>query len=805
MLAAFFSRTSDGNAYLRTARSLTRGAICVALLYLLCSGYAAAQGSGQDITGRPADIDVATETPTGSTFAGYTVQQSIEFGGRIQDRTGNGGMYNTLVNLQSGPRLLDQSLIIRPMANTKGSFFDSLYLQSFGWGGDPSNAARLRVSKHALYDFRASFRRDQNYFDYDLLANPLNPTSTNPTLPTIFIDNSPHLYNLRRRMYDFSLVLLPQRTFSFRIDYSRNRNEGPSFSTLHIGTEALLDQAWSTTNDILRLGMSWRATQRTTLSFTESLQWMKNDTDYTLAPAILVPSSAGYDVNYGISWLGGSPCATPIIGGLANPACNGYLSYNRAQRFRNFLPTEQVNLTSKELRRVDLNARFMYSTADTNTPRIENFDGLESRTGVRNYNFNGTAAHATWVSDEADAGLTVRIMPHLRFVDTFRFYAYRIPGELYLFENNFFNLGTTGPNILQPIAAAGQVPFHNASSPADSLNDFYHRFVQQRTKSNEAQLQLDISRFFGVRAGFLYKNIFDSHDWVSTAIADMYLPDATGASTTTCLGLGGTVSATTGICTFSGEFDSEVERFPSINQYWAIAGLWFRSGEKFRVDAEGRYMSADDFLTRIDPRKEQQYRANASYTPRGWLTVAANVNIREQRNRTQDFGYNAHYRNFGFNVIAAQSKRIAVDAAYNYSNASQNNNACYTGSIVAPGSVACVNDPALLETLAFYWNKTHYGSANLMVRPVSRVSAVLGYSIIDTDGNTLILNARQPLGSLSFRYHEPLASLAVGVTKQVELRAGWNYYQYNENSFAGPTLPRYFHANLVTLSARYAL
>ncbi len=91
-----------------------------------------------------------------------------------------------------------------------------------------------------------------------------------------------------------------------------------------------------------------------------------------------------------------------------------------------------------------------------------------------------------------------------------------------------------------------------------------------------------------------------------------------------------------------------------------------------------------------------------------------------------------------------------------------------------------------------------------MVKPVSRISAVLGYSIIDTNGNTLILNSRQPLGTLSYRYHEPFASLAVGVTKQVELRAGWNYYQYNENSFVGPTLPRYFHANLVNLSLRYA-
>jgi hypothetical protein len=186
------------------------------------------------------------------------------------------------------------------------------------------------------------------------------------------------------------------------------------------------------------------------------------------------------------------------------------------------------------------------------------------------------------------------------------------------------------------------------------------------------------------------------------------------------------------------------------------------------------------------------------------VTIAANVNLREQRNRTQDFGYNAHVRNFGINAIAAQGKKVAVDVAYNYTNAGQNANVCYVGAVTAPGSIPCINDTALLETLGFYWNKINYGTANILFKPVPRLSLLVGYNIIDSDGNTLILNPRQPLGSLSSRYQQPVASVAVGVTKQIELRAGWNYYQYNENSFTGPTIPRYFHANLVNLSMRYA-
>ena len=56
--------------------------------------------------------------------------------------------------------------------------FDDLTLSSSGWGGDPENITRARVSKYHVYDFTGLFRRDQNYFDYDLLANPLNPPSS---------------------------------------------------------------------------------------------------------------------------------------------------------------------------------------------------------------------------------------------------------------------------------------------------------------------------------------------------------------------------------------------------------------------------------------------------------------------------------------------------------------------------------------------------------------------------------------------------------------------------------------------------
>jgi hypothetical protein len=153
-----------------------------------------AQGPGQTITGLPVSVNAPEPGAAEGRQSGeYRYQQSVEVGGRIADRFGNLGMYDTLVNLQSGPRILDQSLSVQSL--THGGLFDSLTESTFGWGGDANNAARLRIVKYRWYNFSASFRRDQNYFDYNLFANPLNPTDVSPV---VLVNRSPHAYSSGR-------------------------------------------------------------------------------------------------------------------------------------------------------------------------------------------------------------------------------------------------------------------------------------------------------------------------------------------------------------------------------------------------------------------------------------------------------------------------------------------------------------------------------------------------------------------------------------------------------------------------------
>jgi len=211
---------------------------------------------------------------------GYEIHQSIEAGYRFQDQTGSDAMYGTLVDLHQGPRVLEQTLSMRAEEN-QGVLFDNLWISSFGWGGDPENVLRARVDKNKWYRLQGNFRRNQNFFDYDLLANPLNPASSVPNVPVL---ESPHAFYTRRRMSDVDLVLLPQSWLSFRLGFSRVNMTGNAYSSVHEGTDALLGEPWNTTSDAYRLGADWRLAPRTVVSYDQFFTYYKGDTSSQLAP-----------------------------------------------------------------------------------------------------------------------------------------------------------------------------------------------------------------------------------------------------------------------------------------------------------------------------------------------------------------------------------------------------------------------------------------------------------------------------------------------------------------------------------------
>jgi hypothetical protein len=709
--------------------------------------------------------------PEGVSRGGYLTQSSIELGYRFSSVTGSGDMYNTLVNLQSGPRFLDETLSMQSQDH-QGLLFDNLYLSSFGWGGDPNNALRLRVDKNKWYKFQGSFRRDQSFSDYDLLANPLNPPTSTPSIPAL---NSPHEFETTRRMSDVDLTLLPQSRLSFRLGYSHNNMTGPSFSSVHEGTEGFLLQPWNTTMNSYRMGVDLKIAPRTVLSYDQLFDYYRGDTDSSLASfaTALLPGGRPVELGLSIDTVNKVPCAvtppaTSLVdstGTLTNVTCNAYFSYLRNQRIRTSTPTERLSLRSNYFQRLDVVASFSYSNAEMNTPLAESFDGLLTRTATRAFTDTGSA-DARRISNVLDVEATLHLTKHLRLVEKFYFWAYRIP------ENaNFTEVDSDCPTTVPPTPCTLLTPL-SATTPT-TTDTLTQSSFNQTWKKNQTELAWDISKKIGARIGYRYGDrVFDHFN--------DFLP---------------------------GDEDHIV-----VHEHTALLGLWARPSHVLRLNFDLENINYDNVIVRISPRKESRYRFQTGYTPRPWAVLGGSINILQDANEASLTNYVGHNRNYGFTASLAPSERFGVDLAYNYNNVIQNALICFNDTppvgVNLPfvtGAASCVvNDPANpLLANSFYTNQTNFGMGTVRFKPVKRVTANLGLSITSVDGRIPQFNILQPLGSSQYMYYQPVANLSVGLGQKMAWNTGWNYYQYNEGSFVGPTSPRYFHANALTESLRY--
>ena len=287
----------------------------------------------------------------------YNVKESVEAGYRQDWLTGNTNTYQTFEGLNTGIRLLSYDLSMKSV-NHKGILFDSLTFSNFGYGGDPVNVSRLRMQKDRVYEFSVVFRRDKDFWDYYLMANPLipsplttaSPLSSNPaSFPAFAVNSSPHSLYLVRRMQDYDLTLFPQSRLRFRLGYSRNVNEGPSYSTFAGTTNFELQQNTRVTTNAYRLGVDFRILPRTTISYDQFLEYSKLDTSDTLASTPWLVSSATFPgtvpVDLGMVWYyqpltSGTPCGANVLAspfpnataaglGYANASCKEALSYVR--------------------------------------------------------------------------------------------------------------------------------------------------------------------------------------------------------------------------------------------------------------------------------------------------------------------------------------------------------------------------------------------------------------------------------------------------------------------------------------------
>ena len=711
--------------------------------------------------------------PDGVMAGGYQIHSSIEFGYRSNDVIGSDDMYNTLVNLRTGPRILDQTLTMRSIDH-QGLLFDNLYLNSVGWGGDPNNYMRLRADRNKWYNLQGSFRRDQSFFNYDLLANPLNPSTSTPSIPVL---SSPHLFDTTRRMTDVDLTLLPQSVVSFRLGYSHNNMTGPSYSSIHDGTDASLLQNWNTTMNSYRMGVDFRIAPRTVVSYDQFLDYYKGDTDYQLNAIneALLPTTPASSVSLGLPMdtVNKAPCAVPtgqssliVSGTLTNVTCNAYSSYRRNQRIRTSIPTERISLRSNYFKMLELLGSFSYSSATSSTPLDESFGGLITRTNTLAFTGTGTAA-ANRISDVVDFEATLHLTQHLRLIDKFYFWAYRIPQN-----GNFneFDYSCAAPPCTL-LSTALTTPTPPEGTPTVTLSSFNQTWTR-----NQTELAWDFSKKAGARIGYRYGDR-NFNNFIDLLTGDR-------------------------------------DHFVGLEKT-ALLGLWARPTHTLRLNFDWERTNFNAVFIRMSPRKESRYRFQASYKPRSWATLAGSINILQRSNADAETRFVGHNQNYGLTASLAPRERFGMDLAYNFNSVIQNALICFndtppTGVILPFVANAINNDCAGNDTSnnlmanSYYSNHTNFGMATVRFKPAKRVMANVGYSITSVEGNVPQFNILQPLGSLQYKYQQPVANLSVDIARRWAFNMGWNYYQYAEGSFVGPTAPRYFHANSLTESLRYS-
>jgi len=707
--------------------------------------------------------------PKEAVHDGYAVHQSIDIGGHISDENGSLPMYDTLVNMHSGPRILQQSLEMHAVSGAKHFFlYDKLLATSVGYGGDPENSTVLRMSKGKLYDFQGIFRRDRQYFDYDLLGNPLIPpgvTSHGYTFRQVL--HAAHLFNTVRRMTDTNLTLFPVSRVSFRAGYSQNINQGPSFSSLHNGSEAQFLQNWRNSTDTWFGAVDWKPFARTVLTVQENITHYKGDTSYQLAgPFMRLPNgqpvTLGYDQVSVPSCNDGNP---PILSigttpPTVNPTCAGYQQFSRSAPTRTLFPTEEFRFQSAYLMNVRMNGRFHYTGASMSLPRFnENFLGLDNM-GIRQWNISG-ASKAQRVSVTADLGFVWQMSPRFSISEQHDFWNFRQPADNYLSEVD--RLDDVNPNIPSMADPPG------AQQPA--VITAAHNFLGQRTETNTVTLGWKASGVVSFSLGYRYRS--RTIGYAMPLVTDFL---ANGTAYTV-----------------------------KIHENAGLLGMVLHPSSQWKIDGTVEASFDDNAYVQLDPRQLYRYQVHSMWTPSSIVTITGAFDDLERRDNQLLVNRVDHNRSLGIGVDLSPSEHYGLDLNYGYMDAYTRTGICYSSTDAPANALAAPADCGTNTFLGteYYDEPTQYGSIDFMFSPSKKVRSHVGYRMNAVNGSTEFLNPRQVPGSLQSHFQTPFADVVWTVAQGWGFRGEWNYYDYGEGAAVGPTLPRAFHTNLYTVGIHY--
>jgi hypothetical protein len=794
---------------------------------------------------------------------GFVIHNTVDLGGHLANVTGSGAMYDTLVNVHSGPRVLGQTYTMHAVPGSKHTLFDDLSAFSAGFGGDPNNFAKMDISKGKLYEFSGLFRRDRQYFDYNLLDSPNVPVMNIPygqvagvasaqSLPYQHLYDSGMMFNTVRRMLDTDLTILPLSKVTFRAAYSHGIFQGPSTLTNRsIGKyDQLLDMYQRNSTDDFTGAIDWKPVAHTKITYEEQVDHYKADSLFTLAPSDFIAQEAdgtpvalgNYDslttpyttaacntasmgsgftnaTNYTIFSAPTTPGGLPII----NAACAVTTSYLRTQPTRIISPTEILRVQSTSIKNVSLNGDFRYMVGNSNLSKYyENYTGLNGAT--RSSTITGSAVAQRRVV-ALDYGMTWEATKTISLSDQVTYTNFHQPGNVTL--AGFTQAEpTTGGN--ETINYGGALTTGAASLPTGNSLGIMYAYFGLRFLTNNATVSWDVSP----RATFALTYRYQSRAILQTS--------GTGPQ----------------------------ENLVGVDENGAIFNASLRPTNNWTLNGTADFSYSDNAFTPVSPRQLKHYRIHTIYRPKPWATVSGAFNDLERHNNTNNTGitpidgplqHEDHTRVVSMGLVLAPSEHYGFDFNYSYSDVYITTNACYnngtpsvgTSAPTLPGAaqnpIAGVNNlcpgvttgtPPALEDWGpvkdFMDAPSQYASMALTLSPTKTIHSDIGYRISAVSGNQFFNDAQEVNGSLQSAYQSPFVNLAWTVKPGWIWRAEYNYYGYGEGGPSGAqfcstyttptatvvpcstltptgvtepssglTAPRNFHANNVTLGMHY--
>ncbi|MFY9742924.1 MAG: hypothetical protein WAK21_13045 [Candidatus Sulfotelmatobacter sp.] len=743
---------------------------------------------------------------------GYTLHESIDLGGHVANVDGSDAMYDTLVNQQSGPRILGETFELRALPNTKNTLVDYLKAFTTGLGGDPYNVAKLEFSKGKLYDFSGLFRRDRQYFDYNLLGNPnLPPGQSIPIGPTAAptgsyawpqVTESPFMFNTVRRMTDTNLTLLPLSKVTFRVGYSQNVFEGPSLSPsgYFVGgyNDVLLEEYQRNSTDDWTGSVEWKPVLRTRLTYEEQVTHYKGDSSFAIAPqyfnlqeangnrvAVLqsydnpINSPVGITCNAGVGpdkiYRNPSPNGLPIV----DPACNVITSYSRSQPTREIFPTEIFRLQSSSVENVTMNGNVRYTYANTNLPNYyDDFQGLAGTSREITYAGNASAHREATASDY---GVTWQALKKFSISEQIDYSNVHQPGVANM--TSLTTVASATPNInstaltttvittpINPATGKPTSTFEGSPGVATPLFDFFG----QKFIANNLTVAYDLTD----RTTFTLNYHYQEH-----TIAE-------GAANTT-------------------GYQSGMSNF-AIYEDGGTFGVNVQPANNWNIKGSVELLYADNVLTPVAPRQLQHYRIHTTYRPQTWATFSAAYNDLERHNNTNNTGIVSvdgplqhvdHSRILSSNADLMPNERYGFDIGYAYSDVYTATNICYQGTAssptipgaATPTGVACPSPTPRVPGTAYTFGPardfmnapTQYASVALALSPTEKFHANIGYRISSVNGSRFFNDPRDVNGSLVSNYQSPFVNLSYAMRKNLIWKGEYNYFGYGEGGRSG--------------------